>query len=290
MSRECHSNVKCSNYEGRHPTSICSVPPTADARIPRAVNNQQEWLLLSQQQGAPVKLTWMTAPITGVTSTTTPTTSSLHCVTAKISVLLQTARAMVFKTSDAEMRTEARIMFDNGSQRSYVTNTLAETLSLTSKHTETMVIKTFGCRSEAKQICDVVSMGIALRNGQSIQLSFLTVPLISEPLTSQPIMYAKENCDHLTELDLADCAYEDDRFSVDILVGSDYWKLVTGEIINGDSGPTAIKTRLGWVLTGPVEGISNYSSTNLVVTHTLTVNTHVSQDSDQELNRKLKRF
>ena len=97
-------------------------------------------------------------------------------------------------------------MFDNGSQRSYVTNTLAETLSLTSKHTETMVIKTFGSRSEAKQICDVVSMGIALKNGQSIQLSFLTVPLICEPLTSQPITYAKENCDHLTELDLADCA------------------------------------------------------------------------------------
>ena len=118
-------------------------------------------------------------------------------------------------------------------------------------------------------------MGSALRNGQSIQFSFLTVPLIDEPLTSQPITYAKENCDHLTELDLANCANEDDRFSVDILVGSDnYWKLVTGEIIYGDGGQIAIKTKLGWVLTGSVEGISNHSSTNLVITHTLTVDTH----------------
>ena len=40
MSRECRSNVKCSNCEGRHHTSICSVLPTVNARIPRAVNNQ----------------------------------------------------------------------------------------------------------------------------------------------------------------------------------------------------------------------------------------------------------
>ena len=47
---------------------------------------------------------------------------------------------------------------------------------------------------------------------------------------------------------------------------------------------------LGWVLTGPVEGISNHSSTNLVVTHTLTVDICTSQDSDQELDKKLKIF
>ena len=104
-------------------------------------------------------------------------------------------------------------------------------------------------------------------------------------------MYAKENYRCLADLDLADCACEDDRLSVDILVGSDnYWKLVTGEIINGDSGPTAIKTRLGWVLAGPVEGIASHNSTNLVVTHTMAVDTHVSQDSDQELDKRLKMF
>ena len=69
-----------------------------------------------------------------------------------------------------------------------------------------------------------------------------------------------------------------------------YWKLVTGEIINGASGLTAIKTRLGWVLTGPVEGISCHSSTNLVVTHTMAVNMYVSEDNDQDLDHKLKMF
>ena len=92
------------------------------------------------------------------------------------------------------------------------------------------------------------------------------MPLICEPLTSQPIVYAKENCDCSTDLDLADCACEDDRLSVDILVRSNsYWKLVTGEIIN--------------------ERISNHNSTNLVVMHTVAVDIHVSQDGDQELDK-----
>ena len=90
------------------------------------------------------------------------------------------------------MRTEARIMFNNGSQRSYITKGLADTLSLNPKHTETMVIKTFGSQSETKQVCELVSLGVVLRHGLSLQLSFLTVPFICEPLTSQFIMYAKE--------------------------------------------------------------------------------------------------
>ena len=63
--------------------------------------------------------------------------------------------------------------------------------------------------------------------------------------------------------------------------------MVTDEIINGDSGP---KTRLGWVLAGPVEGNEGHHSTNLIVTHTMAVDTHVSQDSDQELDERLKMF
>ena len=104
-------------------------------------------------------------------------------------------------------------------------------------------------------------------------------------------MHTKENYCRLADLDLADCARKDDRLSVDILIGFDnYWKLVTGEIINGDNGPTSIKTRLGWVLAGLVEGIAGHNSTNLVVKHTMAVDTHVSQDSDQELDKRLKMF
>ena len=42
--------------------------------------------------------------------------------------------------------------------------------------------------------------------------------------------------------------------TIDILIGSDqYWQLVTGEVVKSKSGPTAMNTKLGWVLSGPVE-------------------------------------
>ena len=46
--------------------------------------------------------------------------------------------------------------------------------------------------------------------------------------------------------------------SIDILIGSDhYWDLVKGESIRGDFGPTAVKTWLGWLLSGPTNNSQN---------------------------------
>ena len=98
-----------------------------------------------------------------------------------------------------------------------------------------MIIWTFGSHQNTRQVCDIVSLGIALKNGGRVELPFLSVPLICEPLTSQPILYANENYAHLADLDLADSACGDDHLDIDILVGSDhYWKLVTGEVIRKD--------------------------------------------------------
>ena len=40
---------------------------------------------------------------------------------------------------------------------------------------------------------------------------------------------------------------------IDILLGADYYyEVVTGEIIKGDTDPTAVASKFGWLLTGPV--------------------------------------
>ena len=71
---------------------------------------------------------------------------------------------------------------------------------------------------------------------------------------------------------------------VDILVGSDYyWELATGEVCRGSSGPIAIHTKLGWVLSGPTNSMDlPESSVNLVTTHVLRV------DSQECENRGLE--
>ena len=59
-------------------------------------------------------------------------------------------------------------------------------------------------------------------------------------------VYAKDTYEHLSGLELADSSYEDEDLNVDILIGSEYyWKLVTGEVIRGYVGPTAVHTKLG---------------------------------------------
>ena len=51
---------------------------------------------------------------------------------------------------------------------------------------------------------------------------------------------------------MADSGDVSDTLEVDVLIGSDfYWNLVTGRVIRGKSGPMAIHTRVGWILSGP---------------------------------------
>ena len=116
-------------------------------------------------------------------------------------------------------------------------------------------------------------------------MSFLSVPLICEPLSNQPIALAANSWDRLAALQLTDYSQGDVPLDIDILVGSDqYWKLLTGEMINQRNGPTAVHTRLGWVLSGPVEGLSQpESSVNLVSTHVLVVDDYQPLKGNKDL-------
>ena len=71
-----------------------------------------------------------------------PTTSMY--ISSKSSVLLQTARANISKPGNDEHFVNARMVFDSGSQRSYISENLQKTLTLPITGQETLLIKTFG--------------------------------------------------------------------------------------------------------------------------------------------------
>ena len=55
---------------------------------------------------------------------------------------------------------------------------------------------------------------------------------------------------HLQGLQLAGSFDTDD--SVDVLVGSDsYWNIVGSDTVRGDTGPVAVESKFGWLLSGP---------------------------------------
>lgn len=152
-----------------------------------------------------------------------------------------------------------------------------------------MSIMTFGSNEENSRVCKFVKVGLTLRGGETKQLTLFTVPMICGPLASQPIAFCRNNYEHLSGLDLADSSDGCLRLEVDILVGSDqYWDLITGKTRRGASGPVAIDTRLGWVLSGPTTSPIKEQTSSGLVTHTLRVD-GLQQDM-VTLDRRLKSF
>ena len=75
---------------------------------------------------------------------------------SKGTVLLQTASAIA-RNEDSAKSTRVKFLFDNGSQRSYVTDNLKSRLGL--KYTKKMLhLNTFGEKTFRKQKCDVLTL------------------------------------------------------------------------------------------------------------------------------------
>jgi len=179
-----------------------------------------------------------------------------------------------------------KLMLDGGSQRSYITERVKETLGLQTECTEVVNIKTFGSDTTRAQTVDVITASIHIKTGYPNNILFSTVPLICEPLSCQPVAYTKQQYSHLSGLDLADLSCVEDELQIDALIGSDhYWQLVTGKVVHGESGPTAIHTQLGWVLSSPVGNTSsnNHPSTCQPASYSMHI-THSSNSLDNSLN------
>ena len=168
-----------------------------------------------------------------------------------------------------------------------MTETLKNRLALPVKSVDTLMVKTFGSSEEQVHHCEVVDLLLETRGGECLQLSFLAVPLICDPLVSQPLSHVVKMFPHLAELDLVDTGNES---NIDVLVGSDlYWKLVTGRVVHGENGPTAVETVFGWVLSGPLD-LAAQEPFNVNPTCVLRIESQSLSADDTHLDFWLKRF
>ena len=84
---------------------------------------------------------------------------------------------------------------------------------------------------------------------------------------------------HFSDLALADSSDGQTQISVNILIGADqYWSLTTGRIRRAESGPVVVQAKLGWVLSAPVECLSQHRIQTSLVTHTLHIDSTLSPD------------
>ena len=124
-------------------------------------------------------------------------------VNAKNSVLLQTARVQV-KTPQQHKVATARLVFDPGSQKSYVTKAIKDALELPVIAKEKLLIKTFGDTSPKLTTCEVVQFGILCKDATEFVMHAYVVPVICTPISNQVLSLAIKNYYHLRGLNLAD--------------------------------------------------------------------------------------
>ena len=101
-----------------------------------------------------------------------------------------------------------------------------------SERMESLHIKTFGSTEGRDATREAVDLGLITTDGEAFKLTALVVPFICNPLTSQPIDHAKDHCDHLLGIDLADSADVGDSLEVigsKLLLEFGHWQGASGE-------------------------------------------------------------
>ena len=189
------------------------------------------------------------------------------------------------------MMTVARIVFDSGSQKTYISQRLKDSLQLPTVSQETLTIRPFGTDTGYVQRCDVTQL--CIRSPYNELNNYVTahvVPTVCAPVRNQPVQFAAHRYPHLAGLMLADYPQEDNEgLQIDILIGLDYyWSFLTGGTIRGEfGGPIALESKLGWILSGQVESPpATTVAMNVTDSHVL----NIGFCEEANLETKLSRF
>ena len=225
---KCRTNITCFKCEGHHHTCVCTFSKERRRDGKKDEKGSQEEF---REQNN--------------------TSNNLVNVSKKNSVLLQTAQAQVTSTDEKQAK-KARLLFDTGSQLTYISPKTRQVLKLPAIGKQTVVVKSFG-KSESTKRMDVVQFAVKSRDRN---LNIYVKALVSDmcqPVEQQIINVAKESFVHLKGLPLADSNPANEPLEIDILIGADhYWDFIQNRVVRGKTGPVALASQLGYILSGEI--------------------------------------
>lgn len=200
-------------------------------------------------------------------------------------VLLSTALVEVYNPITNQHVT-ARTLLDSGSQSSIISQSLSDKLRLASQLTQLNIVGIGNhttthnslkrCNIEIKSKCSAFAT----------RLSCLVLPQITSNMPSKTI-----DIKHVKlppHVQLADPTFNQSA-PVDLLIGADvFWELIESQQITlGPGQPIMHKSKLGWVLAGPLytSSVTNYLQCNHVF-----VEGNEKDLTNQDLNEQLSKF
>ena len=191
----------------------------------------------------------MTSNTNDTASLSMTAAAPLH-ITKNSVCLLNTAIATV---SHGSRTATANLLFDEGSQRSFITQALATSLASKPMQHEDINISSFGANCNLSRQVGVAMINLLTSDGQTVPLSVLVVPRIATPL--QNITSISVAClPHLQNLQLAHPLNAEQEFDISSLDGvNHYWDIVGDHIVRVGGGPTAVASKLGYLFSAPVQ-------------------------------------
>ena len=204
-SRNCESTTRCYFCKSHHNSTICDKRKAKPAG--GSVNTATKLTPLPQQ--LPVSV----APVINISNQppreeegADEVQQRVYYIDSKTNVLLQTAEAVISDVADKK-HVKARILLDPGSERTYISERVRNCLQLETDHKKMVNVKTFA--RERMNALDATKFCIkCLDQNLTVYVNGFCVDKICDPLINQPIQIAKENFEHLKDLELADSGDE----------------------------------------------------------------------------------
>ena len=226
MSKSCYSKKRCSRCNGKHHLALCKSTGIDEHKSSGTDPTEENTSKRNPEEE----------------DSTIPEGSTLvgSTHTSQDTILLQSALVDVAAGSRS---CQARLLFDSGSQRTFISQDLANKIGAQPFKREELLMSTFGHDKRTKADFETVRVCL-MAGGEGIVINALVSPVISPPISAH-LQDDDLNFPHLQGLRLADPVRTRGPLEIDIIIGNDYYgSLVTGEIIKGD-GPMAMNRKFG---------------------------------------------
>ena len=252
--KDCKSPFRCLDCKQKHHTAICLGKPA----------NQMD--KNKTQEAAPnVHANYSSL---GDTSEEIPT------------VLLKTAVTNIYA---GPYTSQATVLFDEGAQRTFITEQMVNDLNIKTTDYETISLTTFGATSTGLRQLKVATVSLRSLHGEDIPVRALVIPKITTPMQNL-VQKDIKLLPHLRTLTLAHPPSDYETMDITLLIGADhYWDFVGDHVIRGN-GPVAVSSKLGYLLSGPIT-----TNVNLADTKSVCIN-FISDNIRYEHNNQLKKF
>ncbi|XP_038221613.1 uncharacterized protein LOC119839418 [Zerene cesonia] len=177
----------------------------------------------------------------------------------------------------------ARAVLDSGSERSFITQSLANTLNLRILQSTQHIHGVGNFITQCSQSCNIE---VKSRDGSfTARFQCLILPQITSKLPTTTFNFNQFNIPH--NLLLADPSFYESQH-IDLLIGADlFWELITEGKMRLKNGPFLQNTKLGWKVSGAIKSFPYTSNKNL--TH-INCNYSSLSTEDDSLDNLVRNF